>query len=47
VADVLRRDLAGAGVGSHWVDLPAYRACPVEVALEDVEQSRRRLSGPR
>jgi hypothetical protein len=47
VADVLRRDLAGAGPGSRWVDLPAYRACPVEVALEDVEQSRRLLSGPR
>jgi hypothetical protein len=24
----------------RWVDLPAYRPCPVEMALEDVEQSR-------
>jgi hypothetical protein len=49
VADVLHRDLAGvdAAVGARWVDLPSYRACPVEVALEDVEQSRRMLGAPR
>ena len=43
VADVLRRDLAEAAAHAvgRWVELPAYRACPVEVALEDVEQSRR------
>jgi hypothetical protein len=47
VADVLRRDLAGPGpplAAARWIDLPAYRACPAEVALEDVEQSRRALS---
>jgi hypothetical protein len=45
VADVLRRDSAGvAAKRPRWVDLPAYRPCPVEVALEDVEQSRRALS---
>jgi hypothetical protein len=49
VADVLRRHLADetAGIRSRWVDLPAYRACPVEVALEDVEQSRRMLGTTR
>jgi hypothetical protein len=49
VADVLRRGLAGddAVVRTRWVDLPAYRACPVEVALEDVEQSRRNLGALR
>ena len=41
VADILRHDRAGGAAGTaRWVDLPAYRACPVEVALEDVEQSR-------
>ena len=42
VAAVLRRDLAPARTGSspRWVDLPRYRDSPVEVALEDVEQSR-------
>jgi hypothetical protein len=49
LGDVLRRDLAvvGAAERPRWVDLPAYRACPVEVALEDVDQSRRRLGAPR
>jgi hypothetical protein len=49
VADVLHRDLAvaDAAMRSRWVDLPAYRACPVEVALEDVEQSRRVLGATR
>ena len=44
VADILRHDRAGRGMGTQrWVDLPAYRACPVEVALEDFEQSRQAL----
>jgi hypothetical protein len=42
VADALRRDLSGpVATGPRWIDLPAYRDCPAEVALEDVEQSRR------
>ena len=40
VGDFLRRDLADGSDGPRWVDLPDYRECPVEVALEDVEQSR-------
>jgi hypothetical protein len=47
VADILRRDLAGASPISRWVDLPDYREYPVEVALEDVEQSRRKLGTTR
>jgi hypothetical protein len=49
VADVLHRDLAvdDPAMRLRWVDLPAYRACPVEVALEDVEQSRRMLGATR
>ena len=31
----------------RWVDLPAYHACPVEVALEDVEQSRQAVTRTR
>jgi hypothetical protein len=41
VADILRHDRAGGCMGTHrWVALPAYQACSVEVALEDIEQSR-------
>lgn len=47
VGDVLRRDLDGVRERTRWVDLPAYRASPVEVAIEDVEQSRRALSATR
>jgi hypothetical protein len=31
----------------RWVDLPAYHSCPVELALEDLEQSRRAVSTTR
>jgi hypothetical protein len=41
VADILRHDRASGGMKTQrWVDLPAYHVCPVEVALEDFEQSR-------
>jgi hypothetical protein len=47
VADVLRRDLERKGRAAgppRWVGLPAYHAGSVELALEDVEQSRRIVS---
>jgi hypothetical protein len=44
LADVLRREAtAGRERPSRWVRLPDYR--PVEVALEDVEQSRLAVAG--
>jgi hypothetical protein len=52
VADVLRHDLECAGPTAapgpaRWVDLPAYRTAPVEIVLEDIEQSRRFVSRTR
>jgi hypothetical protein len=45
LADVLQNDLAqGRKAASRWVELPDYRAYPVEVVLEDVEQSRRAVT---
>jgi hypothetical protein len=40
VAAILRRDLSRDPSAPRWVDLPSYRDPPVEIALEDVEQSR-------
>jgi hypothetical protein len=41
VADILRHDRTGGMRETpRWVVLPAYRDCPVEVALEDLAQSR-------
>ena len=48
VADILRHDRASGGLGKQrWVDLPPYHACPVEVALEDIEQSRQAVTRTR
>ncbi len=48
LADVLRRNLAArATPAPRWVDLPPYHPCHVEVALEDVEQSRRAVTRTR
>ncbi len=47
VADVLAPRLAVApATGPRWIDLPAPRGRPIQVALEEMEQSRLAVAAP-
>jgi hypothetical protein len=47
VADALASRLAdGVAKGPQWVDLPPFRGRPIDVALEEMEQSRMAVAAP-
>lgn len=47
VSETVRRVLGGDPLVARWVDLPAYRERPIDVPLEDLEQSKLALSHAR
>jgi hypothetical protein len=47
VSETVRRVLGGDPLVARWVDLPAYREAPIDVPLEDLEQSKLALSQAR